>query len=492
MAAASTTRQHRDHHTSADRRPGPCCRQRPSARPARTDGDRARCRPHDDRPSPANPAPTGRHTRRRSGGPTTRWHINTTGAAEQTVAAATSPTTVTGAAASADRGAGAEPGATPPSRPRATPPQHLTTTPSCSGAGPANVVGCGKLTGVNASAAANPQAWKHASARFRFPAAGSRSARRGRMARCRRSRVPATTTYVFNGVGCSVFLNNRYHDPQLGHFVSVDPLVGQTGMPYMYGNGNPTTLSDPTGLAACEDDGNCSWSGTVEGYWRKLQYASDRWDTSARSHTRRNAIQVVPDGGDDLRFEGVVDFGALNNECDSISGCLFTTQTIIGRGGTSEAEESTDWSPLVDAILTGACSIPLLSTGCNLLDAASMVVAVSGELPVSSSESALVFQASATVLTVNWMHDVEGNLIPQNSWVGSQSISLTFAPSLFKPLYDSEVASGGAEGSRFRLAPPIGATTVTEAVGPAWTDSSTRTYTGFLALRTRLVDIVHV
>jgi len=68
---------------------------------------------------------------------------------------------------------------------------------------------------------------------------------------------------VFNGVGCSVFLNNRYTDPSLGAFISVDPLVGQTGQPYLYANGSPATLSDPSGLDPkwaydndrCNDDG---------------------------------------------------------------------------------------------------------------------------------------------------------------------------------------------------------------------------------------------
>jgi RHS repeat-associated protein len=46
------------------------------------------------------------------------------------------------------------------------------------------------------------------------------------------------------------YLNNRYHDPALGVFISVDPLVGATGEPYLYASGNPTTLSDPLGLEA--------------------------------------------------------------------------------------------------------------------------------------------------------------------------------------------------------------------------------------------------
>jgi RHS repeat-associated protein len=44
------------------------------------------------------------------------------------------------------------------------------------------------------------------------------------------------------------YLNNRYYDPTVGVFLSVDPLVNKTGDPYLYAAGNPTTLSDPSGL----------------------------------------------------------------------------------------------------------------------------------------------------------------------------------------------------------------------------------------------------
>jgi len=45
-----------------------------------------------------------------------------------------------------------------------------------------------------------------------------------------------------------VFLNNRYQDPATGIFISVDPLVAKTGTPYLYANGNPVRMADPTGL----------------------------------------------------------------------------------------------------------------------------------------------------------------------------------------------------------------------------------------------------
>ena len=65
------------------------------------------------------------------------------------------------------------------------------------------------------------------------------------------------------------YLNNRYYDPTIGVFLSVDPLVGKTGQPYLYANGNPTTLSDPSGLdpdtdagvrAKAASNGHCSYS----------------------------------------------------------------------------------------------------------------------------------------------------------------------------------------------------------------------------------------
>lgn len=45
-----------------------------------------------------------------------------------------------------------------------------------------------------------------------------------------------------------MFLNNRYYDPALSNFVSVDPLIGKTGTPYLYANGNPTSFLDASGL----------------------------------------------------------------------------------------------------------------------------------------------------------------------------------------------------------------------------------------------------
>ena len=46
------------------------------------------------------------------------------------------------------------------------------------------------------------------------------------------------------------YLHNRYQDPTTGIFLTVDPQITQTGQPYLYANGNPASLSDPSGLCA--------------------------------------------------------------------------------------------------------------------------------------------------------------------------------------------------------------------------------------------------
>ena len=77
----------------------------------------------------------------------------------------------------------------------------------------------------------------------------STRSRSGRMARCSRSGGSCATPPRQRLRRGPLFLNNRYHDPLLGTFISVDPLVTTTFEPYTYAGANPATLSDPSGLA---------------------------------------------------------------------------------------------------------------------------------------------------------------------------------------------------------------------------------------------------
>ena len=45
-----------------------------------------------------------------------------------------------------------------------------------------------------------------------------------------------------------IYLIGRYYDPATGQFLSVDPLVAETGQPYAYAGSDPVNESDPNGL----------------------------------------------------------------------------------------------------------------------------------------------------------------------------------------------------------------------------------------------------
>jgi RHS repeat-associated protein len=66
-----------------------------------------------------------------------------------------------------------------------------------------------------------------------------------------------------------MYYNARYYDPDLGQFISPDPLVPDPSNlfdynRYMYVRGNPMRYSDPTGHCATLDNGNADWEGDKE------------------------------------------------------------------------------------------------------------------------------------------------------------------------------------------------------------------------------------
>ena len=89
------------------------------------------------------------------------------------------------------------------------------------------------------------------------------------------------------------YLHNRYQDPTIGIFLSVDPLIQKTGEPYLYASGNPTTLKDPTGLDV-DDRGPCAdqYSRTTCNAWvtaevQATQYLATGEDPENRRKYKR-------------------------------------------------------------------------------------------------------------------------------------------------------------------------------------------------------------
>ena len=80
-----------------------------------------------------------------------------------------------------------------------------------------------------------------------------------------------------------LYLIGRYYDPATGQFLTVDPLVDETGQPYAYTGDDPVNGTDPLGLCSSRGiflvPGAChftsrAWVAQVEGDFQ-LQKVSD-------------------------------------------------------------------------------------------------------------------------------------------------------------------------------------------------------------------------
>jgi RHS repeat-associated protein len=75
------------------------------------------------------------------------------------------------------------------------------------------------------------------------------------------------TGHVMDQATGLTYAQQRYYDPQVGRFLSVDP-AGSEFNRYSYAANNPYRFTDPDGRSACETgaDGGCSGSALVHSY----------------------------------------------------------------------------------------------------------------------------------------------------------------------------------------------------------------------------------
>jgi uncharacterized protein RhaS with RHS repeats len=113
------------------------------------------------------------------------------------------------------------------------------------------------------------------------------------------------------------YLNNRYHDPTLGRFISVDPWVDETGDAYGYAGNNPITYADPSGLIL-ED-----LSGTIDAGAAGI----DAWQAKELA-----ALE--------LDWDVVDSMGAI---CQNNSSYCETGEMMRDGGGSAEAQYVQEW-----------------------------------------------------------------------------------------------------------------------------------------------------
>ncbi|MFP8887588.1 RHS repeat domain-containing protein [Streptomyces mangrovi] len=92
-------------------------------------------------------------------------------------------------------------------------------------------------------------------------------------------------------------LGAREYDPQLGRFLSVDPLLipedQRQHNPYQYGNNNPATFSDPTGMVLYDDITGLGYGNTtaLKNNYKKQGYIDSKGNTTQKYHDKLSNMQ---------------------------------------------------------------------------------------------------------------------------------------------------------------------------------------------------------
>jgi len=178
---------------------------------------------------------------------------------------------------------------------------------------------------------------------------------------------------------------HRYYDPATEQFLSVDPLVNQTGTPYAYTGGDPVNRSDPSGL--CNDvqgvhvyDGSCTGVQLTQ-----IKQAAVQARAAGVATACSNVISCVISDPGSIVASFNANRGTIEHAEESVIGTAGFVAASIFTGGAADllleaggaaAEEGGLWGAL-DAIHLAVDAPFILGPGV-LAAAASAYLAVHG------------------------------------------------------------------------------------------------------------------
>lgn len=168
-------------------------------------------------------------------------------------------------------------------------------------------------------------------------------------------------------------LVGRYYDPATGQFISVDPLVDETGQPYAYTGDDPVNGTDPTGAISagtiCGMDGikSAACKGALQ-----IQTAVGKEVAANQISGCAPIIDIA--GAIKSHWRGELEVGAV----------VLSVTAAVATGGSSLAAEG-----LIDTAVEGGTDVTLSAAGGS----------ASAEAPTAASSIAQGLNASSTTLS---------------------------------------------------------------------------------------------
>ena len=150
---------------------------------------------------------------------------------------------------------------------------------------------------------------------------------------------PGFTGHVQDAATGMTYMQQRYYDPMIGRFLSVDPVTANSGTGgnfnrYWYANNNPYRFTDPDGRASCEKAG-----ADCDQFWKGMQKVDESLKSEKLSGSERNQLQNSRDyygAKDDPNNNVIVKFASLEGK----SGTATDKEVTIDLNATKRQADS--------------------------------------------------------------------------------------------------------------------------------------------------------
>jgi uncharacterized protein RhaS with RHS repeats len=132
----------------------------------------------------------------------------------------------------------------------------------------------------------------------------------------------------------------RYYDPATGQFLSVDPLVDDTGQAYAYTGDDPVNEADPTGRSAPSNPA-CAGSGPIGASPAELKQLCNAEQQNSQNVAAEELANQGTPRAHIIDIAGAIGAFVSSHKIGEleIAGAILTVAAAIATGGTSLAAE---------------------------------------------------------------------------------------------------------------------------------------------------------